>query len=245
MTQIGKNIKKIRNVKGLSQQAFADIFDLTRGNISSYEESRAEPKIEVVIKIANYFGIPLNDFIEKDLSVNELLHYNTNFVIETEKLKVARRFVNIPYVSAPYISDYIQNYEDVGFMQKLPVITVPSSSKSELIAIEIQDTNDLPAGFDFRNGDILIFEKVTKENIHHVTGRLGMMTGQDKAATNPDKVITGSENEMTETPESLKFGIYKTEDNSETLSLNDLVKYPFDINSEYNYWLLQSSYRQE
>ena len=68
MTQIGKNIKKIRNVKRLSQQSFADIFDLTRGNISSYEESRAEPKIEVIMKIANFFGIPLADFIEKDLS---------------------------------------------------------------------------------------------------------------------------------------------------------------------------------
>jgi len=238
MTQIGKNIKKIRNVKGLSQQAFADIFDLTRGNISSYEESRAEPKIEVIMKIANFFGIPLADFIEKDLSVNELLHYNTNFVIETEKLKVARRFVNIPYVSAPYISDYIQNYNEAGFMQKLPAITVPSSSKSELIAIEIQDTNDLPAGFDFRNGDILIFDKVTKETIHHVTGRLGMMTGSDK-------VITGSENEMTESPENLKFGIYKTEGNSKTLSLNDLVKYPFNINSGYNYWILQASYKLE
>ena len=67
MTQIGKNIKKIRSVNGLSQQSFADLFSLTRGNISSYEESRAEPKIEVMIKIANYFGIPLSDLIEQDL----------------------------------------------------------------------------------------------------------------------------------------------------------------------------------
>jgi len=223
MTQIGKNIKKIRNVKGLSQQSFADIFDLTRGNISSYEESRAEPKIEVIMKIAKYFGIPLTDFIEKDLSVNELLHYNTNFVIETEKLKIARRLANIPYISAPYINDYIQNHKDSGFTQKLPLITVPCSSKSELIAIEIQDTNDLPAGFDFRNGDILIFEKVTIENIHHATSKLGMMTGSD----------------------SLKFGIYKTDGNNKTLALNDLVKYSFNIDSEYNYWLLQASYKQE
>jgi len=223
MTQIGKNIKKIRNVKRLSQQSFADIFDLTRGNISSYEESRAEPKIEVIMKIAKYFGIPLADFIEKDLSVNELLHYNTTFVIETEKLKLARRLANIHYVSIPYINDYIQNYNDAGFIQKLPVITVPCSSKSELLAIEIQDTNDLPVGFAFRNGDILIFEKVTKENIHHVTGKLGMMTGSD----------------------SVKFGIYTTEGSNNTLSLNDLVKYPFDINSEHDYWLLQASYRQE
>ena len=223
MTQIGKNIKKIRNVKGISQQAFADIFDLTRGNISSYEESRAEPKIEVIMKIANFFGIPLADFIEKDLSVNELLHYNTHLVIEAEKLKIARRLTNIPYVSTSYINDYIQNHNDTGFIKKLPVLTVPCGSKAELIAIEIQDTNSLPAGFEFHNGDILIFEKVTIENIHHTTNKLGMTIGA----------------------ESLKFGIYKAEGNNTTLSLNDLVKYPFDINSEQSYWLIQASYRQE
>jgi hypothetical protein len=175
------------------------------------------------MKIAKYFGIPLTDFIEKDLSVNELLHYNTNFVIETEKLKLARRLANIHYVSTPYINDYIQNYNDAGFIQKLPVITVPCSSKSELIAIEIQDINDLPAGFNFRNGDILIFEKITKENIHHATGKLGMITGTD----------------------SLKYGVYKTEGDFKSLSLNELVKYPFDINSGQVYWLLQATYKQE
>jgi hypothetical protein len=35
-----------------------------------------------------YFGIPLADFIEKDLLVNELLYYDTELVLETEKLKL-------------------------------------------------------------------------------------------------------------------------------------------------------------
>ncbi len=223
MTQIGKNIKKIRKVKGLSQQAFADLFGLTRGNISSYEESRAEPKIEVMIKIANFFSIPLADFIEKDLSVNELLHYNTNFVIETEKLKTTRQFASIPYISTPYINDYIQKHNDTEFMQKLQVLTIPCSSKSELIAIEVQDPNDFPAGFEFRNGDALIFEQVTKENIHRITDKLGMMIDS----------------------ENLRFGVYKTEDNEMILSLNDWVKYPFEIDSDTKYWLLQASFKQE
>ena len=223
MTHIGKNIKKIRNVKGLSQQSFADMFDLTRGNISSYEESRAVPKIEVMMKIANYFSIPLADLIEKDLSVNELLHYNPRFVVETEKLKSSRRLEKIPYVSSLYINNYIQFRNDADFMHRLPFLTVPCSSISELIAIELQDPNLLPAGFEFRPGDILIFEQVTKENIHRTTGKLGMMV---------DAV-------------SLKFGIYQTEENSRILSLNEWVKYPFDIDSEAKYHLLQASYRQE
>ena len=53
MTHIGKNIRKIRSVKKLSQQAFADQFGLSRANIGSYEEGRAEPKIAIIMEIAN------------------------------------------------------------------------------------------------------------------------------------------------------------------------------------------------
>ena len=222
MTQIGKNLKKIRNVKGLSQQAFAVLFDLTRGNISSYEESRAEPKIEVTMKIANFFSIPLADLIEKDLSVNELLHYNTRFVIETEKLKASPRLATIPFVSASYIGDYIQRHDDDAFLQQLPSLTVPCNVKSDIIAIEIQEPNTLPAGFDFRAGDILIFEQVTKENIHRLTGKLGMMVDA----------------------EGLKFGIYQSDGDNYHLSLNDWIKYPFDILSHTKYRLLQAVYKQ-
>ena len=223
MTHIGKNIKKIRNVKGLSQQAFAELFDLTRGNISSYEESRAEPKIEIMMRIANYFSIPLSDLIEKDLSVNELLHYNPRLVVETEKLKTSRRLATIPFVSTLYINIYIQFRNDITFMQKLPTLMLPCNAVSELVAIELIDPNLLPAGFEYRQGDILVFEQVTIENIHRISGKLGMMADAD----------------------SLKFGIYQTDGEGQVLSLNEWVKYPFDIDSDAKYHLLHASYRHE
>jgi len=223
MTQIGKNIKKIRNVKGLSQQAFADLFSLTRGNISSYEESRAEPKIDIIVKIANFFGIPITDFIQKELSVNELLHYNTNLVIETEKLKITQQLIKVPYIPIHYLKDYIQQHANETFRQKLPTLVIPSSSRFDLIAIELEDHENLPSGFTFRNGDILIFEQVVKENIHRIKDRLGMMIDT----------------------EDIKYGVYKTESETLTLSLNDWVKYPFDIESEIKYWSLRASLKLE
>ena len=223
MTHIGKNIKKIRNVKGLSQQAFADLFELTRGNISSYEEFRAEPKIEVIVKIANFFGIPLSDLIEKDLSVNELLHYNTNLVIETERLKISQQLIKIPFVSVSYKDDYIKQYNNNNFIQELPYLVIPSHSRSNLIAFELDDPENLPAGFDFRSGDILIFEKVTKENIHHIINKLGMQIDN----------------------EGIKSGIYKTEETKIYLCLNDWIKYLFDMESDARYWILRASCKQE
>ncbi|NHN25725.1 helix-turn-helix transcriptional regulator [Flavobacterium jejuense] len=75
MTYFGTNLKKIRQIKGLSQQAFAELIDLNRGVISSYEEGRAEPKIETLLRIANYFGIPTDDIISKPLTVNQLANF--------------------------------------------------------------------------------------------------------------------------------------------------------------------------
>jgi len=222
MSQIGKNIKKIRNVRGISQQAFADLFQLTRGNISSYEEFRAEPKLEVIIRIANFFGIPLADFIEKDLSVNELVHYNTGLVLETEKLKVAQQLIRVPYIPILYINDFIRQYKDEEFIAGLPHIIIPSSSKFKLIAIEIDNHESLPSGYDFHNGDVLIYEHIVKENVHRITGRLGIIIDE----------------------EGIKNGIYKEEDSAISLSLNEWVKYPFDIESEAEHWVLRASYRQ-
>lgn len=223
MSVIGKNIKKIRNVKGLSQQAFADLFQLTRGNISSYEELRAEPKIEVLIKIANFFGIPLVDFVEKDLSVNELLHYNSRLVFDTERLKVGQQLVNIPFVPSIYIGDLVQKYSENDFWSTLPNITVPSNSKQKLLALEIDNPELLPSGFNFRIGDVVILENVVEENYHRIDGKLGLMINA----------------------EGVKFGIFKEIDGKIYLCLNDIVKYPFDFNSATQYWFLKATYRQD
>ncbi|MDW9381323.1 helix-turn-helix domain-containing protein [Chryseobacterium sp. JV558] len=73
MSFFGTNIKKIRQVKGLSQKAFADMFDLNRGVISSYEEGRAEPKIETIIKVAHHFNLNLDKLLTEPLQVNQLV----------------------------------------------------------------------------------------------------------------------------------------------------------------------------
>ncbi|MEG0928269.1 helix-turn-helix domain-containing protein [Chryseobacterium sp.] len=74
MTFFGTNIKKIRQVKGLSQKAFADLLDLNRGVISSYEEGRAEPKIETILKVADHFNIDLDKLLTETLQTDQLLN---------------------------------------------------------------------------------------------------------------------------------------------------------------------------
>lgn len=74
MSYFGKNIRKIRTAKKISQTAFADLFMLKRGSIGAYEEGRAEAKIDTIIEIAEYFQLTLDQLLRKELTINEIYH---------------------------------------------------------------------------------------------------------------------------------------------------------------------------
>lgn len=67
MTKISNNIKYLRNEKGLSQTAMAEEVGLKRGNIASYEKELAQPSIENLVKIADYFGVDIHQIVNEDL----------------------------------------------------------------------------------------------------------------------------------------------------------------------------------
>lgn len=75
MSNFGSNIKKIRSLKNYTQQHLGDILGLTRAAVSSYEEGRAEPKIETLMRASQIFGVSVDDFINKKLTVNEVSHF--------------------------------------------------------------------------------------------------------------------------------------------------------------------------
>ncbi|MBD8082391.1 helix-turn-helix domain-containing protein [Chryseobacterium caseinilyticum] len=72
MSFFGANIKTIRHAKGLSQQAFADLFELNRGVIGAYEEGRSEPKIATLLTVVHYFNLDLDKFLTVPLTVDDL-----------------------------------------------------------------------------------------------------------------------------------------------------------------------------
>ncbi len=74
MSYFGRNIRKIRNAKNISQTEFAKLFNLTRASIGAYEEGRAEAKIDTIISIANYFEISIDALLVKELTLNEIFH---------------------------------------------------------------------------------------------------------------------------------------------------------------------------
>ncbi|MCS3532928.1 helix-turn-helix domain-containing protein [Chryseobacterium sp. JUb7] len=145
MSFFGTNIKKIRQVRGLSQKAFADLFELNRGVISSYEEGRAEPKIETLLKVADYFNLDLHDLLTETLQVNQLAsgsdidhlifstdhHVSTVSSMDPNAVVLQKILANIDLVyeftkSNSLLSKY--NYGDILFLNKADIKNDPFST---------------------------------------------------------------------------------------------------------------------
>lgn len=65
-----KNLKYLREKKGLEQQELAELLNVGRSTISCWENGIRSPQMEYVLKLAQYFKIN-DEFIFKDLSSEE------------------------------------------------------------------------------------------------------------------------------------------------------------------------------
>jgi transcriptional regulator with XRE-family HTH domain len=160
MSTIGKNIKKIRAVKKISQAAFAEMFNLSRGTVGSYEEERAEPKIETIIQIAQKFGLSIDILLTKELTVNELFKFDlfkhdkanhkTHFETDKDEQEDAT-----PLIRSDQYIEYIVNYQNKDFINRLPFVRLPNTRQKKSRAFEVQDDSMSWLEKGLQPGDIL------------------------------------------------------------------------------------------
>lgn len=63
--KIGKAIIKLRNTIGISQEKMALESKIDRRYMSDIENGKRNISLDVLSKIANYFGLPLSDFLAR------------------------------------------------------------------------------------------------------------------------------------------------------------------------------------
>ena len=63
MAKISKNIKKLRQERGLTQEAFAEKLHLTRQAVSSWETGRTQPDVEMLGVISKEFCVSVEELI--------------------------------------------------------------------------------------------------------------------------------------------------------------------------------------
>jgi len=178
MSYIGKNIKKIRTVRKLSQAAFADLFNLARPSVGAYEEGRSEPKIDTIIAIANHFSLSTDALLRKELTVNELYSFD---ILKGEfdptqmppalgkSLKAAKKeggfnvgnyTEGIPLVEKINVLEYIVNLQNKDFIINLKRIRLPAETQGILRAFEHSGDEMFYHDRGIHDGDILLANKL-------------------------------------------------------------------------------------
>ena len=146
MSNIPSNIKFLRKKKGLTQQQFADEIGIKRSLVGAYEEERADPKYELLKKIALYFDISIDDFINETINEKWAPKPKGN----PANLRVLSISVdkddneNIELVPLKASAGYLNGYADPEYVGKLPKFYLPMFKQGTFRAFEIKGDSMLP-----------------------------------------------------------------------------------------------------
>ncbi|WP_052733103.1 XRE family transcriptional regulator [Hymenobacter terrenus] len=187
MSFVGKNIRKLRTVKKLSQAAFAELFGLARPSVGAYEEGRSEPKMETLIQIAQHFGLSVDLLLTKELTVNELYQFD----IFKEQLQPpapaptlvteADRQQNVtPLVYRNRALEYIVRHHDPTFVNALPWLQLPHQLTGSTRAFEVSGADMLLHRQGLRHQDIVLCSRIDKAKPRLKTGNVYVFVTQSK-----------------------------------------------------------------
>ncbi|QEE48655.1 helix-turn-helix transcriptional regulator [Flavobacterium alkalisoli] len=174
----GKNLKKIRSVRNMSQQEFSELFDLKRATLGAYEEERSNPKIDTVIKIANYFSIGLEELLTKELTVNRLLRFNE--AITTESSYNNDDFDTIPCITEEVKTRYLDNFANNISNEDLPTVKLPHVTGKDKMAFVIDDLTMSGGTNGFFPKDTIIGANVPLTELANLSGELSVVITKDQ-----------------------------------------------------------------
>ncbi len=178
MSFIGKNIKKIRTVRKLSQAAFADLFSLARPSVGAYEEGRSEPKIDTIIAIANHFSLSTDALLRKELTVNELYSFDIlkgefdptqmppalgksiKANVKEKGFLLGNYKEGVPLVEKDNVLEYIVNLQNKDYIINLKRIFLPADTAGILRAFVHSGDEMFYHDRGIHDGDVLLAKKL-------------------------------------------------------------------------------------
>lgn len=131
------NLKQLRKRSGLTQGTLADKLGLKRAVIGAYEEGRAEPKIENLIKIANFFNRTVDEIVGSIIDLD-------NPIPKQDRLRILAITVNgenednIELVRTKAQAGYLTGYSNPEYIGLLPKMSLPQFKGATYRAFEIE-----------------------------------------------------------------------------------------------------------
>lgn len=164
MSNISPNLKYLRKKKGLTQQQFADAMGIKRSLIGAYEEDRAEPKYDLLKKIAEFFDLTIDEFINESISDSwkpKLKSQGSNLRILSISVDKDDK-ENIEMVPVKASAGYLNGFSDPEYIKDLPKfqLPLPFLKQGTFRAFEILGDSMLP----IQSGSIILAEYLDNWN---------------------------------------------------------------------------------
>lgn len=164
MSNISSNLKYLRKKKALTQQQFADAMEIKRSLIGAYEEDRAEPKYELLKKIAEYFELTIDEFINENINDKwkpKLKSQGSNLRVLSISVDQHDR-ENIELVPVKASAGYLNGFSDPQYISDLPKfqLPLPALKQGTFRAFEIMGDSMLP----IQPGSVIIGEYMDNWN---------------------------------------------------------------------------------
>lgn len=146
MVNLNENIRVLRKRLSLTQDQFAQQLGIKRSLIGAYEEGRAEPKLELLQKMAEVFSISVDDLIGKEFKADTVLP-DKKFMRGKDVVVVtvdSSERDNIEFVPHKAAAGYMNGYADTEYVKELPHFNLPMLKQGTYRAFEISGDSMLP-----------------------------------------------------------------------------------------------------
>ena len=148
MNVIATNIKTLRKKAGLTQGALAEKMGIKRSLIGAYEEGRAEPRINNMIKLAEVFNTPIDALVQQDLSEPSQHALTRASGAQLRVLSVTVSDADddqVQWVPQKAAAGYLNGYADTDYLQELPRFKLPNLPRGGTYrAFELNGDSMLP-----------------------------------------------------------------------------------------------------
>lgn len=145
IVKINENIRFLRKQLGLTQDQFAQRLEIKRSLVGAYEEGRAEPRLELLQKMASLGGYTVDLLIGKDIS--QMKPYEKKAMLSKDVVVVTvdeQSRNNIELVPVRAAAGYLNGYADPEYIKELPRFKLPILKQGTYRAFEISGDSMLP-----------------------------------------------------------------------------------------------------
>ena len=103
-----KNLKLLREEKGISQQSLAKALIMTQQSIYKYEKGLSEPDINTLVKLSEYFDVSI-DFLVGITEHRERYSSSNHNILSSEESKHMYLFRQLPHSVQININNLIES----------------------------------------------------------------------------------------------------------------------------------------